>query len=232
MSKKTLKIHPKTAKFLKWKTISYLLSQDKNLVLTKFFLKHPIKYGFNFFKSIIKKKTYIKAGNFFLYGFDDIEGFKHQLQKKDTLLILAFGYCHKPLECPAKRFSEKCHNDSKNDVCRQCFIGKCMNDLPKEGVIALSVTTVHYIGRTIFELMEKNPGKEIVFISTVCELALEMFSDWGSMVNIRGLGIKLCGRVCHTMEAFKAAERGIKPHLTEIHSDDMDQILNLLRLKR
>ena len=231
MKIRTLKIHPKTAKFLKWKTVVYLLSQDKNFVLTKFFLKRPLKYGFNFFKSVIKKKPYKQVGNFFLYGFDNIEEFEDQLQKKDNLLIFAFGYCHKPFNCPAKRFSEKCSNDPNNDICRQCFIGKCINCLPK-GSIALSVTTVHYIGKTIFELIEKNPDRKILFISTACELALKMCSDWGNMVNIKGVGVQLCGRVCHTMEAFKFAERGIKPHLTEVHPDDMDPILSLLKLKR
>ncbi len=51
----------------------------------------------------------------------------------------------------------------------------------------------------------------MVFLITACELTLEMFGDWGNMLNIRGLGVRLDGRICNTMKAFELSEIGIKP---------------------
>ena len=39
---------------------------------------------------------------------------------------------------------------------------------------------VHYIGEKMFELIEQNPDKKILFLITACEMTLEMFGDWGT----------------------------------------------------
>jgi hypothetical protein len=226
-----LSIHSKTKRFLKWKTAWYFLSQDTGLKLTKHFFKYPLKYAFNFIKSLLRKKPYQRINNLYLYGFKTIKEFQKEIPSDDNILIVGFGYCHKPLECPDQRFSEQCRHDPDNPICRQCFIGKCMNTLPNKNVVPLVVTTVHYIGEKVTSLIEKHPNKNITFIMTVCELGLEMFSDWGNMVNVKGVGIKLCGRVCTTLETFKYAERGIKPHLTDLLESDKKQLLELLQLK-
>ena len=64
---------------------------------------------------------------------------------------------------------------------------------------------------------------------TACEMTLEMFGDWGNMVNLRGVGIRLDGRICNTMRAFELSERGIKPGLTVVLDETQKAMLRLIR---
>ncbi|MCB1213054.1 MAG: hypothetical protein KDK40_02025, partial [Chlamydiia bacterium] len=64
---------------------------------------------------------------------------------------------------------------------------------------------------------------------TACEMTLRMFADWGNMVGIRGIGVRLDGRICNTMAAFDLSERGIKPGLTVVLEETQRRILQLLR---
>jgi len=67
---------------------------------------------------------------------------------------------------------------------------------------------------------------------TACEMTLEMFGDLGNMVDIKGLGVRLDGRICNTMKAFELSEMGIKPGLTVVLDDSKKQMLELIRLRR
>jgi hypothetical protein len=145
---------------------------------------------------------------------------------------VGFSYCHKPFECPSGRFTPKCIHDASNPVCRQCFIGKAINALPEKGAIALAIPTVHYIGVKIFEIVHNNPGKQVIFLITACEMTLEMFGDWGNMVGIKGIGVRLDGRICNTMKAFELSEEGIKPGLTVVLEDTKQRILDLIKHRR
>lgn len=62
-------------------------------------------------------------------------------------------------------------------------------------------------------------------------MTLEMFGDWGNMVNIRGIGVRLDGRICNTMKAFDLSEQGIKPGLTVVLDETQKAILQLIRCR-
>jgi hypothetical protein len=224
-------ITEETAKNLKWKSLKWMIFEDHKREILKGFFKHPVKYGKMFIKSIFKKKSYRREGDFFFYGIKNSEDFQKLLKDKDILFILGFSYCHKPFECPSGRFTSDCMSDPENAVCRQCFIGKCMNALPEKQSIPLIIPTIHYIGGKIFDIVHQNPKKEVIFIITACEMTLEMFGDWGNMVGIKGIGVRLDGRICNTMKAFELSENGIKPGLTVVTDDTQYQILSLLRLR-
>jgi hypothetical protein len=146
--------------------------------------------------------------------------------------VVGFSYCHKPLECPSGRFTDQCIHDETHPVCGQCFIGKAVHALPTEQTKVFFIPTVHYIGEQFFKLLETYRADEIVFLITACELTLEMFGDWGNMLNIRGLGVRLDGRICNTMKAFELSEVGIKPGLTIVRDETQAKILELIRLLR
>ncbi len=120
-------------------------------------------------------------------------------------------------------------HDLNNAVCQQCFIGKAVHAASHPHTIPLFIPTIHYIGGKIFEIVHKNPGKTILFIITACEITVEMFGDWGNMVNIRGIGVRLDGRICNTMKAFDLSERGIKPGLTVVLDETQKAILQLIQ---
>lgn len=222
-------ITKETARHLKWKSLKWMITKDHDRKILKAFMKHPFKYGLNFLKSIVKKKSFQREGDFFLYGVKNLEEFKTLLEKPDTLFVVGFSYCHKPFECPSGRFTDACIHDPENPVCRQCFIGKAVNALTPKNTIPLFIPTIHYIGEKIFDIVHANPKKKILFMITACELTLEMFGDFGNMVDIQGVGVRLDGRICNTMKAFELSENGIKPGLTCVLDSTQTTMLELIK---
>ncbi|MCK4935056.1 MAG: hypothetical protein KAR79_05665 [Simkaniaceae bacterium] len=219
-----------TAKFLKWKSLKYIIGEDKNNLLKRYVLKKPIKHIMSYIRSIIKKKAYIRSGDFFFYGLKNMEQFHSLL--KDSRVIVGFSYCQKPHECPSKRFTDQCIHDKNHPVCRQCPIGKIMHALPEEKVIPLIIPTIHYIGEKIFETLQKYPEENLTFIITACELTLKMFTDFGNMAGVKGVGVRLDGRICNTMKAFHLSENGIKPGLTMLLKETEKQFLQSISTLR
>lgn len=225
-------ITPETARHLKWKSLRWILTKDHKKEVRQGFLKHPLKYGLGYLKSVVRRDSYIRDRDFFLYGVDSVKAFEELLCKEDSLLVLGFSYCHKPFECPSGRFTDACMHNSEHPVCRQCFIGKAINAAPERDVIPLSIPTVHYIGGKIFEIVHQYPDKRVIFLITACEMTLKMFGDLGNMVGIEGIGVRLDGRICNTMRAFELSENGIKPGLTVVTEETQKRILDLLRVRR
>lgn len=222
-------ITDETARGLKWKSLKWMIQKDSHREILRGFLKHPLKYGWALLKSALKSKPYVREGDFFLYGVDSVDHFEKLLKDPEALFVLGFSYCHKPFECPSGRFTPDCIHDAENPVCRQCFIGKAVQAATPRQTFPLFIPTIHYIGGKIFEIAHQHPGKPILFIITACELTLEMFGDWGNMVRIQGLGVRLDGRICNTMKAFELSERGIKPGLTVVLDDTQKRIMHLIR---
>ena len=107
-----------------------------------------------------------------------------------------------------------------------------MHALPEKNVIPLIIPTIHYIGGQIFDIVHANPNKQVIFMITACEMTLEMFGDWGNMVGIRGIGVRLDGRICNTLKAFELSEEGIKPGLTVVLESTQERILSFIRKRR
>ena len=156
---------------------------------------------------------------------------KQPSNKKRLLLAVGFSYCQKPHECPSGRFTDQCIADPNNPVCRQCDIGKVVNALPQKA-IPLIIPTVHYIGDQIFNLVHAHPDKQVYFLITACEMTLEMFGDWGNMAGVKGIGVRLDGRICNTMRAFELSEEGIKPGLTLVTESTQQKILDMVKRMR
>lgn len=220
-------ITEEASKNLKWNSLKWLIAKDKNRAILKGFLKHPFKYGLRYLISCLKSKPYTRDGDLFYYGINE-KDFLNKLSSPETLLVLGFSYCHKPFECPSGRFSPDCINDPQNPTCQQCFIGKCTTLAPKK-TLSLFIPTIHYIGEKMFHIAHTNPNKEIFFIITACEMTLEMFGDFGNMVGIKGVGVRLDGRICNTLKAFELSEEGIKPGLTVVLDPTKQRILSLLK---
>jgi hypothetical protein len=217
-------ITPKTRRFLKLKSLFYILKEDHKNLVGRYILKKPFHYGVNFLKSLLKKESYNRIGDAFLYGLDDLEEWKEKLKNKQALLVVGFSYCHKPLECPSGRFTSACKSQSADPVCSQCLIHKykLLAEIPQ--TITFVIPTIHYIGEKILKIKKNYPDREIIFLISACEMTLKMFGDWGNMASIKGIGIRLGGRICNTMRAFILSEQGIKPGLTTV-SESADQII-------
>jgi hypothetical protein len=124
---KTLKAMPKmvgitqtTRKNLRWKALRYLVTHDADAVLLRGLLKKPIRHAFGLLRSLLRRKPYVRDGDFFLYGFGSETDFKARLQANpDLILVVGFSYCHKPFECPSGRFTDECQHDPNHSVCGQ-----------------------------------------------------------------------------------------------------------------
>lgn len=228
---KMVGITPEAASFLRWKSLLWMIKKDKGLQVMKEVLKHPIRHFKAYLKSLVSKAPFLRDGDFFLYGISSFEDFEKLLKKQDTLLVMGFSYCHKPFECPSGRFSADCIHDANNPVCQQCFIGKCVQAAPEKNTVPVFIPTIHYIGKRIFELIEANKDKQVIFLITACEMTLTMFADWGNLAGIKGVGVRLDGRICNTMKAFELSEEGIKPGLTVVLEPTKEKFLEWIRLR-
>ena len=222
-------ITPQTNRFLKGKGLFYLIWHDKNKVFLRHFFKHPVLYSLALLKSYLKKESFTRQKDLFFYGLKDQKAFQEIATTQNPLVILGFSYCHKPFECPSGRFSDQCQNTPSHPVCGQCFIGKCTTLANYREAQILYIPTIHYIGEKIFEAVHQNPTREILFLITACELSLTMFGDWGNMIGARGIGVRLDGRICNTMQAFKLSEEGIKPGLTLLLDEAQTSVLELIK---
>lgn len=221
-----------TAHLMRWKALKYMVRHDEEWRVLRHVLKHPLKYTWGYLRSLFRGTSYERKEDFFFYNLRGEEEFIQLLEKKDTIFVLGFSYCHKPFECPSGRFSDQCIADAENAVCRQCFIGKCLHASPNKETIPLVIPTVHYISEKIFEVTHAYPDKQVTFLITACEMTLKMFADWGNMAGIRGIGVRLDGRICNTMKAFELSEAGIKPGLTVVLKPTQKRMLELIRLRK
>jgi len=219
-----------TARFLPLKALKYLIGHDPNKIFPRYFFKRPFSYAYHYLRSLCKSSSYTREGDLFLYGLKSLEALKEQLLQDKRVFVIGFSYCHKPFECPSGRFSSECKNDTSNPVCQQCFIGKAMHALPPfcTHVYPLFIPTIHYIGEKMFELKERFPDHKLLFLITACEMTLEMFGHWGNMIQAKGIGVRLDGRICNTMRAFVLSEEGIKPGLTVVLPQAKEQILSII----
>ena len=223
-------ITPDTAKWLKWKSLKYMVAHDTKRAILRHFLKHPFRYTFQFLRSFIRKQSYRRDKDFFLYGISSVKAFEKRARK--ATVIVGFSYCQKPLECPSGRFTDACIRNPNDAICRQCPIGKILHALPQGKVKPLIIPTVHYIGERIFEMVHGNPEEEIVFLITACEMTLKMFGDYGNMVGVKGIGVRLDGRICNTMRAFELSERGTKPGLTLFTPETEERVSEIVKKLR
>ncbi len=222
-------IRRKTRKNLSWKTLSYLHHHDYSGKLGSYFWQRPLKHGLGLISALLKRHSYRRDGDFFLYGLRNLSEFEAQLDTPDTVLVVGFSYCHKPFECPAGRFTDACIHDAGDSVCGQCFIGKCVHSLPDTQVLPLFITTVHYIGEKMIEAQQDWPQHKVVFVITTCELTLEMFGKIGVAVGLQGIGVRLDGQICNTMKAFEASEIGIKPGMAIVTDKTQGRMMKLFQ---
>src|ERR1700722_14432314 len=77
-------ITPDTAKNLKWKSLKWMITKDDGAIL-KGFLKHPLRYGWALLRSVMKKKSFVRDDDFFLYGIKSVAEFRELLKQETSL---------------------------------------------------------------------------------------------------------------------------------------------------
>lgn len=225
---------PATRRFFRLKALYYLFCHDRGWQITKQLLRNPLKYLLLYSAALARSfwrggKSFVRDEDFFFYGVVDEAQWLKEVRGSDTLLVLGFSYCHKPLECPSGRFTDRCVNDREDPVCQGCFISQLrLVERYVDRVHFVMIPTVHAIGHELFKLRAKHPDKKLLFLITACEMTLEMFGEFGALVSAQGIGVRLGGRICNTMRAFELSEEGIKPGLTRILEPTKQRMAQLL----
>jgi hypothetical protein len=211
---------------LRLKGLLWLFRRDKNRTILRHFFCRPFSYTWRYFSSLLKKKPHREEGDFFYYGIEDLEEWKRKAKDPKTHLLIGFSYCQKPLQCPAGRFLATCLHDSAHPICTSCPLFEMIGFIPPDVVYVL-IPTVNYIAEKILTLKKENPGKNILFLISSCELSLRMFSDFASAAGLCGLGVRLRGKVCPTFEAFCLAEEGKKKTQTTLADETKNSLIRL-----
>ena len=214
---------------MRWNGIRYLVRKTGVRRLFDLFISHPIRYTWCFLRSVMSSQPYRQEDDLFFFGVRCEEELLALMARSDVLLVVGMSYCQKPIECPGGRFSGECSADLDNPICRQCLIGKSLHALPREKTVVTVIPTINEIGTHILDIIHAFPSHQILFVISACQMALEMFKDFGNMVGIKGVGIRLGGRVCTTMHAFILSEQGVKPGLTVVRPSAQRRLFSLLR---
>lgn len=227
-------ITKKTKSFLKWKTLFYLISLKEGKSLFYCYVLKSPKLFFQFLFSIFfPKKISKRKDDYFFYGYSSFDELINSYKdKENAMLVIGFSYCQKPLNCPAGRFNDKCNRDLSYSSCRNCIIGEVKNMPRLFRLKIIIIPTFLYLAKFLCKEKNKAPEKDFIFLITACELSFRMFERYVNLLQLKGIGIRLQGRICNTFDAFKLAERGIKPGLTLVTSsvkNDIKKLLDILK---
>ncbi|ACZ32611.1 conserved hypothetical protein [Chlamydia pneumoniae LPCoLN] len=215
-----------TRRGLRMKTLAYLASLKAARQLAYDFLKDPGSLA-RLAKALIAPKEALQEGNLFFYGCSNIEDILEEMRRPHRILLLGFSYCQKPKACPEGRFNDACRYDPSHPTCASCSIGTMMR-LNARRYTTVIIPTFIDIAKHLHTLKKRYPGYQILFAVTACELSLKMFGDYASVMNLKGVGIRLTGRICNTFKAFKLAERGVKPGVTILEEDGFEVLARIL----
>ena len=86
---RTLKVLPQmpgiteeTAKNLKWKKFKYMVTHDKGGTVRRHFLKHPLRYGIRYLRSVFKSKSYTREKIFSIMASPPLKNLNKRRQRK------------------------------------------------------------------------------------------------------------------------------------------------------
>ncbi|WP_213358183.1 hypothetical protein [Chlamydiifrater phoenicopteri] len=216
-----------TKKGLRWKTVGYLLSLKQGRRMLYRMALQPRALLRLMWALFTPRRNVFRKGNLFFYNCSSVEEIIQEAKKDDTLLVVGFSYCQKAKMCPFGRFNDICSYDPTNPACQVCSIGGVLSRRSSK-YKAIIIPTFMYIAEYFYHIRKENPGKKLRFIITACELSLEMFGEYVDVWDLKGVGVRLVGRICNTMKAFRLAEDGIKPGVTELEKDGFEALVNAL----
>jgi len=223
---KVLFIVPGEQRFLRLRGATWLFFRKGGFRFIRHFLFHPFSCLFRYLRAFVKKSCE-QQDDYFFYGTTSVKHFINLFE--DSILLVGFSYCQKPLECPSKRFTSDCAADFSSLICQQCIIGKAKYLFKSDRAFITIIPTVKDIANTLLDLKGRFPSRRILFLIATCELAMRMFAEFAAALGVQGIGIRLHGRFCNTQTAFKLSERGIKPGRTSFEGDAETQFFSLLQ---
>ena len=87
-----------TRKNLRWKSFRYMASHDHDREVWPYFWRRPLRYTWNYLRSLLHRKSHGREGDFFLYGVSSVQEYRKLLEDPERLFVVGFSYCEKHLK--------------------------------------------------------------------------------------------------------------------------------------
>ncbi|MCS7286406.1 MAG: hypothetical protein NZ653_04650 [Anaerolineae bacterium] len=182
-------------------------------------LRHPLATlrGLLKYRKLVKRNLLDRAVNFL--GSDSPEDFFRD-QKN---LIIAPGYCQKPFNCPAGRFSPSCL--LPQSCFEFCSIKNLISAGLKLGAKVYVMTSALRIGQDLLlpALEGKGPSRILAF---VCPYSLHPFALACLICGLRGFILTFAEGACSDYEAWLMADKGVKPEQTAVSREGEEFLRN------
>ncbi len=220
-----------SSKILIFKSLRYLLSQDKEGLFWRFFAQNPLLCLSRFFGLFFRREEKISQGGYFFHGLNNLIDLERALCADNTYLFIGLSYCQKPFDCPSQRFSEECRASS-HPACNECLIGNVSRNFSSHTSCIVTIPTIFFLAKKMMQIKEEHPSKQILFLISACPLSLHFFAPWAHFLHLQGASLPLSGPVCAAFSFFKTAEGGEKRGVTYLLPEQEDQLLALLALRK
>ncbi len=207
----------------RYKSLYYLLKQDKDKTLLRYFFSRPFFLLYSWF---FKKQPPLSIDRHYYFGLSSMEDLQKQLSSDNSLLLVGISYCMRPSFCKNVRFSDQCPSSAN---CQNCLFSQLFAYHKPLKCKVFIITTVYAYAKKILQIQNKYPHKQLFFLTMACDFSIRMFAELSSLLPIRGAAIAIEGNVCASMPAFLAAEDGKKQKNTCLDPFFQKQIISLLQ---
>ena len=72
-------IAEESKKYLSWKSLKWMVQKDEGWHVLRHILKKPFTHLLRYCRSLLKKKSYVRDGDFFFYGLNSVEAMKKKI---------------------------------------------------------------------------------------------------------------------------------------------------------
>lgn len=150
---------------------------------------------------------------------------------KGHCLLIAPGFCQKPLDCPAGRFNHDCAASgppSLKKPCQDCFIGRLKALASRLKSHLYIMTSALEIGEHV--LLPSLEEKRFSYIlACVCPYSLHPFVLALEICGLKGYVVTFARGMCRNYADWSRADRGIKPERTFLDEQVEGWILEVLQ---
>jgi len=136
-----------------------------------------------------------------------------ELLEEPRNLMIALGYCQKPFDCPAGRFTPHC---LLPEHCPQaCPLKGLIHAGLALGAQIYTMTSALRIGQDVL-LPALERGKPSKILAFVCPYSLHPFALACLICGLRGIILTFAQGACSDYTSWLLADKGIKPEQTSI----------------
>lgn len=169
--------------------------------------------------------------NSVLIGIKNINELITEISRSPRNFLILLSYCSKPIDCPSKRFSDKCWPRASSNICDNCPFKDIKLKADKIGCeIYIVYKTKKMIQKYLIPAFRKfkKAERQKPVIVTICPLALNKFLEIGVISGFKGIIYQFTEGICRTSEHFDRADEGEKREVTNLHQRNWQEINHIL----